>query len=99
MNTYSFNAKVWLTEGFGGWYFANVPKDISQEIKDRFSSVVRRGFGSLRVTATVGKTSWNTSIFPSKEGYYLLAIKAEVRKQENIQEDDEIMLTLELREL
>lgn len=43
------------------------------------------GWGSLPVTAVIGKTSWKTSIFPDKKiGAYLLPLKSEIRKKENI---------------
>ncbi len=55
----------------------------------------RRGWGSIRVTATIGETSWQTSMFPSKEsGGYLLPVKAAVRKAEGLTAGDEIAVRL-----
>lgn len=54
------------------------------------------GFGSIRVKVKIGKTSWNTSLFPSKEGSYLLAIKASVRAKEGIGENDVVKITCTL---
>lgn len=66
-----------------GWHFASVPKKQSEEIKK--NETVKRGWGSIPVQVTVGKTSWKTSIFPDKRsGSYLLPIKAEVRRKEHI---------------
>lgn len=93
---YTFTSKLWLYDGFGGWYFVNLPTEMSKEIKERFEPV-RKGWKSIYVTATVGKTTWDTSIFPDKKGYYLLAIKAAVRKAENIHEDDVISVDLKIR--
>ena len=40
-----------------------------------------RGIGSLKVTATIGETTFNTSVFPSNEQHgWLLPVKASVRK-------------------
>lgn len=59
---------------------------------------MKRGWGSLPVMATIGKTTWKTSIFPDKKrGAYLLPIKAEVRKKEEIEKDDMVALLLEVR--
>ncbi len=56
---------------------------------------MRRGFGSVRVEATIGKTSWKTSIFPdSRSGTYLLPLKASVRRAEDLVDGDEITFAL-----
>lgn len=61
-------------------------------------SDLKRGWGSLQVKVTVGKTSWDTSIFPdSKRGAYLLPIKSEVRKKEDITVDSIISYTLTIK--
>lgn len=59
-------------------------------IKDKFAKN-SRGFGSLPVEVTIGKTVWKTSIFPEKtSGSYILPVKAMVRKAEKIEAGDEI---------
>ncbi len=56
----------------------------------------RRGFGSIKVTAQIGATRWETSVFPQKgENTFILPIKAAVRSAENIGEDDEVLVRLE----
>lgn len=98
-NTYYFTSRLWQYDGFGGWHFVNVPVKMSQEIKERFAPVKKRGWGSIYVTATIGNTSWNTSIFPFKDGFYLLAIKSQVRAKENILIDSNIPLKLTIRDI
>jgi hypothetical protein len=94
---FTFKAKVWVYAGQAAWHFVSVPKKESTRIKALFGGL-QRGFGSFPVTVTVGKTSWRTSIFPdSKTGTYLLPIKAEVRKKENLVEDQTIMFTISVR--
>ena len=92
-------AKVWLYPGQeANWHFVTLPKKQSQQIKERFGSF-KRGWGSLPVKVTIGKTTWNTSIFPDKKaGAYLLPLKADVRKQEKIQDGKSIMFVVEIRE-
>lgn len=47
----------------------------------------RGGFASLRVTATIGATIWQTSLFPSRDPPgWLLPVKANVRKAERLAE-------------
>jgi len=49
------------------------------------------------VIATVGRTSWKTSIFPDKKrGAYLLPLKAAVRTKEKIEPGNTVAVTIEL---
>ncbi len=94
--TYKMKAKVWLYSGEAAWHFITLPKKESDLIKDRFSGLTR-GWGSLPVTVTIGKTSWKTSIFPDKKaGAYLLPLKADVRKKEEINAGDTVAFTIEI---
>jgi len=91
----SVKGKVWKYPGFGGWHFFTIGKTVTASIK-RANKCPRRGFGSIYVKAKIGKTSWRTSIFPTKEGTYLLALKADVRKKEQIGMGDTITVQLTL---
>lgn len=94
---YRARGGVWLYPGEVGWYFVNVSKNVSKEIRENFAES-RRGFGSIRIIATVGKTSWKTSIFPDKKsGTYLLPLKADVRKKENITEGSMLSYTIQVQ--
>lgn len=79
-----------------GWHFITIPKDISDDINQNFGDR-KRGWGSLPIIATIGKTSWKSSIFPDKkEGSYVLPIKKEIRKKETIQIGDTLKFMLEI---
>ncbi len=79
--TYKMNEKVWLYSGRASWHFVNVNKKVSKKIKELFG-VSGRGFGSIPVMVTVGKTSWKTSIFPDKKRcVYMLPKKADIGKK------------------
>jgi hypothetical protein len=94
---YSMRAKVWLYPGAGGWHFVTLPAKDSAAIKRAFG-VAQRGWGSLPVIATVGKTTWKTSIFPDKKiGAYVLPLKADVRKKENIELDRVILFSVQIK--
>ena len=94
--SYRVSGKVWLYPGTAGWHFITLPKKQSADIKSHFG-MFRRGFGSLSITATIGKTSWKTSIFPDKKsGAYLLPVKADVRKRERIVTGSRIALRLQI---
>jgi hypothetical protein len=89
-------APIWLwSEGKGSWHFLTIPADEAVEIRAQ-SLGTRRGFGSVRVEATINGVSWRTSVFPQKSGGYLLPIKADVRRRAGISAGDEVTLELEL---
>ncbi len=96
-NKYEIDAVVWLYPGMAGWHFITIPQDVSEDITKQFK-YLKRGWGSLPVKVTLGKTMWETSIFPDKKlKAYLLPIKAEIRKKEKIQSGDKVSIILEIK--
>ncbi|WP_329002770.1 DUF1905 domain-containing protein [Kribbella sp. NBC_00709] len=98
MSTYRFSAPLWQYPGEGSWYFVTVPEDISDDITD-LTAGRRKGFGSVRVTVTVGGSTWQTSVFPSKTGTYVLPVKKPVRLAENLTEGTPVDTRLALTDL
>ena len=93
---FAFKSKVWLYPGKAGWHFVTLPKKLSAQIK-YMTEGTRRGWGSVRVTATIGKTTWQTSIFPdSKKSAYVLPLKADVRKKERANAGDSISVVIKM---
>lgn len=91
--TLEFEAPVWLYTGQAAWHFVTLPDEAGDQV--RFVAGQRQGFGSVRVRATVGATSWTTSVFPDrKSGSFLLPVKADVRKREAISAGDRIAVSL-----
>lgn len=81
--------------GKGGWYFLTLPEETSEQMTFLSSRHQRGGWGSVRVTASIGRITWNTSVFPdTKAGAYLLPVKAEVRKKEHIEVGTIVTVTL-----
>lgn len=89
-----FTTELWAYEGKAAWHFVTVPPDLSDEVRDAAGD--RRGFGSVRVRVTVGATSWTTSVFPSKDGTYVLPVKSAVRRAERLEAGDPVDVRLEL---
>ncbi|HWH98100.1 MAG TPA: DUF1905 domain-containing protein [Pseudolysinimonas sp.] len=95
---YLFDAVLWLWDARqnDSWTFVNLPEEASAEIRE-IAGAFPRGFGSVRVTATIGATSWKTSIFPdAKAGVYVLPLKKAVRKAEQIEAGDIATVKVEL---
>jgi hypothetical protein len=94
---YRIAAKVWLHQGKAAWHFVTLPKDQSDAIRWLYGGA-KRGWGSLPVTVAIRDTRWKTSIFADrKAGAYLLPLKAEIRRKENIRAGDTLRFVLEIR--
>ncbi|HTR18770.1 MAG TPA: DUF1905 domain-containing protein [Candidatus Paceibacterota bacterium] len=79
----------------GAWHLAHIDKKESEEIRKHYKGP-RRGFGAVRVRAKVGKTVWETSIFPdSRSGTYILPLKLAVRQAEGLFQGDKFTFTVE----
>ena len=89
-------APVWLWNGDkGSWHFLTVPPSQAADI--RFDSMgMRGGFGSVRVEACIGDVAWTTSLFPHRDGGYILPIKADIRRRARIVAGDEVTVGLHL---
>jgi hypothetical protein len=94
---YLFDAPVWVWDArkTDVWTFVSLPPEESEEIRE-FAAGIPRGFGSVKVTATIGATTWRTSIFPSKDGVYVLPLKKAVRTAEGLAIDAVATVKVEL---
>lgn len=94
---YLFDAALWVWDArrTETWTFVSVPAEHSAEIRD-IVGAIPRGFGSVRVTATIGSTTWKTSVFPGSDGRYSLPIKKAVRTAEGLAIGDTINVRIEL---
>lgn len=97
MIEFTFDGEVVTGQGKGAWHFIQLPLDLGEELSKIASGAGMRGrWGSLKVEATVGHTTWKTSIFPNEDGSFLLPVKADVRKAEEVGEGDLVEVILEL---
>ncbi|NRQ35961.1 DUF1905 domain-containing protein [Nonomuraea sp. NN258] len=96
-----FAAELWIWDArrADSWTFVSLPVEASEEIQDVMGGA-RRGFGSLRVQVTIGKTTWKTSIFPdSTRGSYVLPVKRAVRTAESLSAGDVANVAVELLDM
>jgi hypothetical protein len=95
---FTFDAELWKWPGDSAWHFVTVPEDISLEIRSATDDL-KVGFGSVRVVATVGSSTWSTSVFPdSKVGCYVLPMKKPVRRKEDLEVGDSLEVDLTIVE-
>lgn len=94
-----FEAKLWQWQAKDSWYFVTVPVEFSEEI-GLIGSSHKKGFGSVRVKATIGKSTWDTSVFPdTKSKSYLLPIKKEIRTAESLKGGTIAVVSIRLLEV
>lgn len=92
---------VWSSgDAPASWHFLTISGEAADAMRTtalmrRLEGGQRRGWGAIRVTATIGDTVWQTSVFPAKDnGGYLLPVKAAVRKAEQLEAGDEVALRI-----
>ena len=74
------------------WVYVRIPKNYTKDLKDFADR------GLVAVTATLGKSTWNTSLLPYGDGTQFIALNAKVRKAENVKIGSKITLSFQLRE-
>jgi Domain of unknown function (DUF1905) len=103
--TYTATATLWIwttDKAPASWHFLTLDGEVAEAINAlalmrRLELGRKRGWGSLKVCATIGETSWETSIFPAKDlGGWLLPVKATVRKAEGLVAGDDVSVTVQL---
>ena len=88
---YTFTAEVRLFPQTGGWYYVAAPQEFTDELKP----LTERGL--VAVEATVGGSSWQTSLLPMGDGSQFLALPAKVRQKEHIAIGDMIEVSFVVR--
>ena len=77
----------------GGWYYVPVPLELSKPL-----AYFANNYGFIAITATVGDSSWPTSLLPKGDKTHFIALPAKVRKKENLTLGAEIEISFEIRE-
>ena len=94
-----FRALVWEHSPGdpGSWHFVTVPAELSEDLV--LEAGPRSGLGSIRVEASIGSTTWQTSVFPdAASGGFVLPLKKQVRRAEELLAGSSCDVTLEVIE-
>lgn len=84
---YTVTGVVELFPQDGGWHFVRVPTRISDELQH----LADRGLVAVR--ATVGDTTWDTSLLPMGDGSMFIALNAQVRRRNSLVTGGEVTVT------
>lgn len=87
-----FSGELWFWRGPAPWHFVTVPDDKCAALAES-AALVSYGWGVVPVTAQIGETEFQTSLFP-KDGRYLVPVKAWVRKAEDLELGDMVAVRL-----
>ena len=90
-----FEGEIWYWRGPSPFRFVTVPEDACVELR-AVASDVTYGWGMIPVEGRIGRTSFETSLFP-KDGRYVVPVKDAVRRAEGIAEGDTVMVQLAIR--
>ena len=89
-----FSGKIFYWRGPAPFFFVTVPEEESRDLK-AISGLVTYGWGVIPVHVQIGKTEFQTSLFP-KDGRYLVPLKVIVRRAEQLEEGDEVTVRLKV---
>lgn len=88
----TFTSEVISWRGPAPYHFVPLPAAECEAIAV-VAPQVSYGWGVIPVTATIGSTTFSTSLFP-KDGGYLLPIKDAVRRAEGLDVGDQLTVTV-----
>ena len=98
MTEHRFSSQVWEHSPGdpGSWHFLTVPAEVCEELS--LESGPPGGFGSIRVQARIGGTTWSTSLFPESggDGTMVLPVKKAVRRAEEFAAGSTVEVSLEV---
>ena len=83
---YKVRGEIFEWRGPAPFYFLRISKEISDEIKSQ-SKGLSYGWGVIPAYGKVGKTDFETALFP-KDGAYLIPLKDSLRQKEGLEPGD-----------
>lgn len=89
---FEFRARAIEWRGPAPFVFVPVPPDESEVIRESASELTY-GWGVIPVEATIGTTTFTTSLFP-REGRYLLPVKVAVQRAVGVAVGDEVSVRM-----
>lgn len=91
-----FRGEIWFWRGPSPWHFITIPDEQCAEL-EAIARGVTYGWGCIPVTALIGRTSFQTSLFP-KDGLYVVPVKSRVRSAERLELGDTVKVRLTVGE-
>ncbi|MDJ0770278.1 MAG: DUF1905 domain-containing protein [Ilumatobacter sp.] len=83
-----FTGEVEVFPQQGGWHYVAAPSWVVAELDEAPDR------GLYAVEATVGASTWPTSLMPKGDGSHFLALSAAVRRTNSIELGDEVTVSI-----
>jgi hypothetical protein len=85
----TFSATIEKVPGEGGWHIIRLPDDMLLKLRAAAGKN-----GNVPILATLGKTTWPTTIMSMGEQRWFFAVSAPVRKAEGLSEGDNVTVLM-----
>jgi len=92
---FEFTAEMWPWRGPSPYHFITVPDFAATELRN-LAPLLTYGWGVIPVSARIGDTDFETSLFP-RAGGYALPIKDAVRKAQDLTDGDAVTVEMTVR--
>ena len=83
-----FAGELWYWRGPAPFHFVTVPEEACVGLR-AMAALVSYGWGMIPASVHIGKSQWDTALFP-KDGRYVLPVKDVVRKAEGLSLGDPV---------
>jgi hypothetical protein len=87
-----FSGELWYWRGPSPFHFITVPQEAAVGLR-AMSALVSYGWGMIPASVQIGKSEWDTALFP-KDGRYVVPVKDMVRKAEGLSVGDTVAVRL-----
>jgi hypothetical protein len=92
---FRFVGELILWRGPSPYHFVTLPPDVAAQIRS-VAALVTYGWGAIPVRATIGGSTFETSLFP-RDGGYVLPVRDRVRLTEQLVLGDAVDVELAIR--
>lgn len=92
---FHLTARAFEWRGPAPFVFVALPREAVEALQ-AISAAASYGWGCITVTASVGESTWSTSLMPHAGGY-VLPLKAAIRRAQGIVIDDQVEVHLVVR--
>jgi len=92
---FEFAGELWYWRGPAPYHFITVPEEACAGLR-AVSAVVSYGWGMIPVKVRIGRSTFETSLFP-KGGGYVVPVKVSVRHAEGLADGDNPTVNLGIR--
>lgn len=93
MNKLEITGNIKKFPGEKGWYYLPFDTELSSHFREMVNAVWP---ALLKTELKINNTAWKSSIMPIKDGPLFVALPANIRKAEKLQEGDSVTITLKI---